>query len=204
MFIITNTDINNAFCKKTWENDKRKAERIYDDVRKRRSITTDDLAYLELFSEITKYSRKLYAANHDAVDGYLQMRQILADHRSDTFSTEDFDYVLKSLDKPIGVSTSTTFGNIDFDAIATMGYMPRITKIVSNEPNTVIYFNDGSKTVATCEANDVFDAEKGIYIALLKKTLGSHNMRNLLTLINSRTINETKTADSNDDSGAAE
>ena len=48
----------------------------------------------------------------------------------------------------------------------------RITKVIFNEPATIILWNDGSKTVVKCSEDDVFDHEKGMAMAICKKILG--------------------------------
>lgn len=193
MFIITDTDIENAFRKTRWENDKCVVERIHSKIEKTGNATPDEYDCLDLFTRTFQLGRNLYMANRSAVDGYLLTREFLTDSKGNALSTEEVDYILKCADKPIGTSKSTVFADINFDSIATMGYMPCITKIVSNEPDTVVYFNDGSKIVVTCEKDDTFDAEKGIYIALLKKAMGSRNLRNLFSLMENKYANECET-----------
>ena len=48
----------------------------------------------------------------------------------------------------------------------------RITKVIFNEPATIILWNDGSKTVVKCNEDDTFDHEKGMAMAICKKILG--------------------------------
>ena len=72
----------------------------------------------------------------------------------------------------------------DFNAFSFMGYMPAPVKIIVNEPDTVVLFSDGSKSVVHCESDTKFDAEKGIYLAFLKKALGgSDNLQAPFTLM---------------------
>lgn len=46
-------------------------------------------------------------------------------------------------------------------------------KVIINNPATVIYWTDGTKTVVKCHKEDTFDAEKGIVMATLKKICGN-------------------------------
>lgn len=49
---------------------------------------------------------------------------------------------------------------------------PKIEKVIFNDPATIIFWNDGTKTVV--KANDEsFDAEKGMAMAISKKMLGN-------------------------------
>jgi len=48
-----------------------------------------------------------------------------------------------------------------------------IKKIIFNPPATIICWLDGTKTVVKCQPGDVFDKEKGIALAFMKKMLGN-------------------------------
>ena len=47
--------------------------------------------------------------------------------------------------------------------------MQRIKKVIFNDPATVVFWSDGSKTVVKCGDNDTFDPEKGLAMAISKK-----------------------------------
>lgn len=50
--------------------------------------------------------------------------------------------------------------------------MPSIKKVIFNDPATIVYWSDGSKTVV--KANDEpFDREKGLAMAISKRALGN-------------------------------
>lgn len=49
--------------------------------------------------------------------------------------------------------------------------LPR--KIIVNNPATVIYWYDGTKTVVKCDKEDDFDIEKGMAMATIKKLFGN-------------------------------
>lgn len=48
-----------------------------------------------------------------------------------------------------------------------------IIRAFTNGPATIVLWGDGTKTVAKCGKDDVFDAEKGLAIAISKRFLGS-------------------------------
>lgn len=48
-----------------------------------------------------------------------------------------------------------------------------IVRAFSNGPATIVLWGDGTKTVAKCGKDDVFDAEKGLAIAISKRFLGN-------------------------------
>lgn len=48
-----------------------------------------------------------------------------------------------------------------------------ITDVIFNDPATIVFWSDGTKTVVKCCEDDVFDEEKGLTMAICKKTMGS-------------------------------
>lgn len=51
-------------------------------------------------------------------------------------------------------------------------YLPVIKKVIFNEPATIVFWSDKTKTVVKAE-NDTFDPEKGLAMAIAKKALGN-------------------------------
>lgn len=47
-----------------------------------------------------------------------------------------------------------------------------IKKVIFNAPATIVFWDDGTKTVVKCE-NEEYDPEKGLAMAIAKKTLGN-------------------------------
>ena len=48
-----------------------------------------------------------------------------------------------------------------------------IKKVIFNDPATIVYWNDGSKTVVKCTEDDVWDPEKGLAMAICKHIYGA-------------------------------
>lgn len=48
----------------------------------------------------------------------------------------------------------------------------RIKNVIFNKPATIVFWNDGTKTVVKCQAGDTYDPEKGLAMAVCKKALG--------------------------------
>ena len=48
-----------------------------------------------------------------------------------------------------------------------------IKNVIFNEPATIVFWADGTKTVVKCQEGDVFDPEKGLAMAFMKKVLGN-------------------------------
>lgn len=51
--------------------------------------------------------------------------------------------------------------------------MPKIKKVLYKNPATIVFWNDGSKTVVKCHREDIYDPEKGLAMAILKKINGN-------------------------------
>ena len=50
---------------------------------------------------------------------------------------------------------------------------PSIEKVIFHDPATIVFWEDGTKTVVKCGENDIFDPEKGLTMAIAKKALGN-------------------------------
>ena len=51
--------------------------------------------------------------------------------------------------------------------------IPEVKKVIFNDPATIVYWKDGTKTVVKCQKGDYFDLEKGFAMAFLKKCWGN-------------------------------
>lgn len=51
--------------------------------------------------------------------------------------------------------------------------VPVIKKVIFNDPATIVFWSDGSKTVVKCQDGDIYDPEKGLAMAISKKALGN-------------------------------
>lgn len=51
--------------------------------------------------------------------------------------------------------------------------LPSIEKVIFNDPATIVFWSDGTKTVVKCGERDKFDPEKGMAMAISKKALGN-------------------------------
>ena len=51
--------------------------------------------------------------------------------------------------------------------------IPAIKNVIFNKPATIVFWEDGSKTVVKCQDGDIYDPEKGLAMAISKKALGN-------------------------------
>lgn len=54
-----------------------------------------------------------------------------------------------------------------------------IKKVLYNDPATVVFWSDDTKTVAKCVGGDVYSKETGLSICILKKLIGTQHVNNL-------------------------
>lgn len=54
-------------------------------------------------------------------------------------------------------------------------YRNDIQKVIFNNPATIVFWKDGTKTVVKCGPDDTYDAEKGLAMAICKKVYGNEN-----------------------------
>lgn len=211
MFVIKENDIKDAFYPSSWEHDFNNAVEV---KKVKKAIVPGPhgcyIAYLggdKSYDEIINarnYKKAMDNAfefiknNIDAINGYFLMRQAMLEL---DMTPEDFEYGILGCVKDrvktgkirnmTEIRNITEFSEKNFDEIGSYGYVPQITKIVSNEPNTIIYFNDGTKTTVKCEDGSEFDPETGVYMALLKKAYGSKNLQHIFKLIKAATSETT-------------
>lgn len=58
--------------------------------------------------------------------------------------------------------------------------IPGIKKVIYNPPATIIFWEDGTKTVVKCQDDDVYDKERGFMMALMKKLYGGPRFNDVL------------------------
>lgn len=52
-------------------------------------------------------------------------------------------------------------------------FIPEIKDVIFNDPATIVFWKDGTKTVVKCQNGEGYDPEKGLAMAISKKTLGN-------------------------------
>ena len=58
--------------------------------------------------------------------------------------------------------------------------MLTIEKIMYKPPATIVFWNDGTKTVAVCEKGDTYNGELGFALCVLKKKYGNKKVHDML------------------------
>ena len=60
-----------------------------------------------------------------------------------------------------------------FDTMLVRTFYFTIDRVIFNDPATVVYWKDGTKTVVKCQPGDEFSKETGLAVAFMKKALGN-------------------------------
>lgn len=92
------------------------------------------------------------------------IEKVLIEHRIPTINDEFVQYYKKYCKSEL---LNTTKTNIKPKII------PDIKDVIFNYPATIVFWDDGSKTVVKCQDGDIFDPEKGLAMAISKKALGN-------------------------------
>lgn len=121
-------------------------------------------------TDVTGHSRKVY---EDALDTarYLNSvasrnymaRQILASELEVATESNSFS----QRDRMAKTMLQT------YRIVANRVLTDQIEKVIFNNPATIVYWKDGTKTVVKANGEDVFDKEVGLAMAIAKKALGN-------------------------------
>lgn len=57
-----------------------------------------------------------------------------------------------------------------------MYIMPEIKKVIFNDPATIVYWTDGTKTVVKAGKDDTFDKETGLAMAIAKRVFMAYGL----------------------------
>lgn len=56
----------------------------------------------------------------------------------------------------------------------------KVTKVIYNDPATIVYFSDGTKSVVKLHPEDTFNETTGLLMAISKRLLGSEGLHRAL------------------------
>ena len=87
----------------------------------------------------------------------------------DVVDDEMLDFYVKNR---LGCQVQMTYNAIK-TLLWDIKYVPPIDNVIFNDPATIVFWNDGSKTVVKCQEGDTFSKETGLAMAIAKKALGN-------------------------------
>lgn len=114
------------------------------------------MSIIDRFSwEITCIDLTTAIDKEQKIDIHLSAEPCLSDCM---YTPYDLMYMEKELlNRVNGHSINTLYGK------------PSIKNVIFNDPATIVFWGDGTKTVVKCSEDDVYDAEKGLSMAIAKK-----------------------------------
>ena len=124
---------------------------------------------------ITKNGTKI-VVNIDSIEFSGDVLPKFEGHIMDIKTTEPKlsyeDYCRKDLELTRNLYRTILNSTYGMKAFKT-NYIPEIKNVIFNDPATIVFWEDGSKTVVKCQDGDEFDPEKGLAMAIVKKTYGN-------------------------------
>lgn len=82
--------------------------------------------------------------------------------------------ILRDYDwKPNNFHLEPVCKTVDYSKLYGFWAMPKIKDVIFNDPATIVFWADGTKTVVKSQDDDIFDPEKGLAMAISKKALGN-------------------------------
>ena len=91
-----------------------------------------------------------------------------------TISTNDLNAItLRKKDKRRNEMPTNYSGAFKAMSRAYPKPIPTINNVIFNDPATIVFWRDGSKTVVKCQDGEIYDPEKGLAMAISKKALGN-------------------------------
>lgn len=71
-----------------------------------------------------------------------------------------------------------SMGKAEVQIMGAENMSKRIKKVIFNKPATIVYWDDGTKTVVKCQKGDKWDKEKGLMACICKKFYGNKSKFN--------------------------
>lgn len=91
-----------------------------------------------------------------------------------TASKADIGTAINTVIKDYAADWKIEEGNMKKVEYNAMFKRAKIKNVIFNDPATIVFWSDGTKTVVKCGENDIYDPEKGLAMAVAKKYLGTN------------------------------
>ena len=103
-------------------------------------------------------------------DGFLA--KIKLDDKPHDDSVGTLRYILADVDNLYERFMNAFYGVKEKEEMNKIPYRFMIEKVIFNDPATIVYWENGDKTVVKCQNGETFDPEKGLAMAISKRALG--------------------------------
>lgn len=91
--------------------------------------------------------------------------------RDEVISTNRYTEVLKMISQKFNTEKEKEKKDMPVDRNRV--YIPAIKKVIFNNPATIVFWNDGTKTTVKCSERDEYSEEVGLAMCISKKALGN-------------------------------
>lgn len=119
---------------------------------------------------------KLFFDNLGPIDIYVEtINQNGTETRFECVDVSRKSFARRMIEKECGTTSNQSiyFKNGTGIAFASTCNPNGIKEVIFNPPATIVFWNDGTKTVVKCQNDEVFDTEKGLAMAISKKYFGN-------------------------------
>ena len=141
------------------------------------SICEQDELYLrlEVFEVIFVYSDPVEwtCAMLSGIDAVYGKKELVEKCRERFYSSRAILYRNGSLEKFILNAIQNEADPTICDFPPKTQYIPEIKNVYSNDPVTVVIWDDGTKTMVRCQDGDFYSEETGLAVCIAKKALGN-------------------------------
>ena len=103
----------------------------------------------------------------------------LRNNKGDIYILDDvsFDQNFTNLRQVLGLPTPLTAQVVRYEHYTVpecfVFTLPKIKKVIFNDPATIVLWLDGTKTVVKCQEGDEYSKEKGLALCFAKRALGN-------------------------------
>lgn len=132
------------------------------------AISTFDLDYVE------KWQRQL-SPHGKELTSFNEIKEKIAEliSKEDIAVMSDYEIVKQYMDNEVQAA-AIRYQVCNAHYIRPLKTLvPAIKKVIFNDPATIVFWVDGTKTVVKAQNGDIFDPEKGLTMAISKKALGN-------------------------------
>lgn len=78
------------------------------------------------------------------------------------------------IDGLVGFRNGSGFeGKLTLDLLTNQGLIVRAVDVIFNDPATIVFWSDNTKTVVKCQPGDIYSPEAGLAMCYMKKALGN-------------------------------
>jgi hypothetical protein len=158
------------------QNDRRKTSLQWADVcvEKERKMNKVDKLTMCL-QDIAKRYNLDFDADYNSLKDALELRYKRFNYYSRNMEVKNFYF-----ERPAHIDIKRALDVVELQLISTFNlkekkssiYLPVIKDVIFNDPATIVFWEDGTKTVVKAQ-DEEFDPEKGLAMAISKKALGN-------------------------------